>query len=216
MRCKVTEQTTEGQGLSPFIDQIAAELRRPVRLDPRFDERVMEALNAPEVIPLHPTRQAGKPGTLRPWIVRPWTLRVSPIGAFAAAAALVGVIALGTWRFSAIDQVQVATQPIERDLIPVANTGEEPLVLHQFTYYQKGLQSIALVGQFNDWDADSTALKEVSPGVWTVSMLLRPGVYEYQFILNGKQRVTDPTMPQTSNDFGSPNSVVTVSPKVPR
>ena len=45
---------------------------------------------------------------------------------------------------------------------------------------------------------------------------LRPGVYEYQFILNGKQRVTDPTMPQTSSDFGSPNSVVTVSPKVPR
>ena len=63
----------------PFIDQIAAELKRPVRLDPRFDERVMEALNAPDVIPLHPARQAGKPGTRRPWLVRPWTLRVSPI-----------------------------------------------------------------------------------------------------------------------------------------
>ena len=50
----------------PFIDQIAAELKRPVRLDPRFDERVMEALNAPDVIPLHPARQAGKPGTRRP------------------------------------------------------------------------------------------------------------------------------------------------------
>jgi hypothetical protein len=59
-------------------------------------------------------------------------------------------------------------------------------------------------------------MTEVSPGVWTVSLVLRPGVYEYQFILNGKQRVTDPTMPQTSSDFGSPNSVVTVSPKVPQ
>ena len=49
-----------------------------------------------------------------------------------------------------------------------------------------------------------------------MTLRLRPGVYEYQFILNGQQRVTDPTMPQTSNDFGSPNSVVTVSPKVPR
>ena len=72
----------------PFIDQIAAELKRPVRLDPRFDERVMEAVNAPDVIPLHPTRQAGEPGTRRPWLVRPtWTLRVSPIDAFAVAAA---------------------------------------------------------------------------------------------------------------------------------
>ena len=50
----------------PFIDQIAAELKRPVRFDARFDERVMDALNAPEVIPLHPTRQAGR----RPWIMR--------------------------------------------------------------------------------------------------------------------------------------------------
>ncbi len=196
----------------PFIDQIAAELRRPVRLDPRFDERVMEALNAPEVIPLHPARQAG-----RPWIMRPWTVRVSPIGAFAAAAALVGVVALGAWRLSSAEQVQLASSPFaDGNLVPVANTGEEPPVLHQFTYYQKGLKSISLVGQFNDWDADSTALTEVSPGVWTVTLPLRPGVYEYQFMLNGTQRVTDPTMPQVSNDFGSPNSVVTVSPKVPR
>ena len=204
MRCKVTEHR------DPFIDQIAAELRRPVRLDPRFDERVMEALNAPEVIPLHPTRQPR-----RPWIMRPWTLRVSPIGAFATAAALIGVVVFGAWRMAAVDQVQVATQQVSAaDLTPVANTGEEQLVTHQFTYYQKGLESISLVGDMNDWDANSTSMTEVSPGVWTVSLLLKPGVYEYQFLLNGKQRVTDPTMPQASNDFGSPNSVVTVSPKV--
>ena len=195
----------------PFIDQIAAELKRPVRLDPRFDDRVMEALNAPDVIPLHPTRQAR-----RPWLVRPWTVRVSPIGAFAAAAALVGVIAFGAWQLSPIDQVQIASEQVTDGLTPVANTGEEALVVHQFTYYQKGLQSISVVGDFNDWNGDSTNMVEVSPGVWTVSLRLRPDVYEYQFILNGKQRVTDPTMPQTSSDFGSPNSVVKVSAKVPR
>jgi len=200
----VTEHSTD-----QFIEQIAAELRRPVRLDPRFDDRVMEALNAPEVIPLHPTRQAR-----RPWIMRPWTVSVSPIGAFAAAAALVGVVTIGAWRLSSIDQVQVASN--ELNLVPVADVGAEPLVLKQFTYYQKGLKAVNLVGQFNDWDADSTALTEVSEGVWTVTLRLRPGVYEYQFMLNGVQRVTDPTMPQTSNDFGSPNSVVTVSPKVPQ
>ena len=195
----------------PFIDQIAAELKRPVRLDPQFDERVMEALNAPDVIPLHPKRESR-----RPWLVRPWTLRVSPIGAFAAAAALVGVVAFSAWQLSPIDQVQIASEQVAGgNLTPVANTGEVPLVLHQFTYYQKGLQSISIVGDFNDW-TDSTSLTEVSPGVWTVSLRLRPDVYEYQFILNGKQRVTDPTMPQTSSDFGSPNSVVKVSAKVPQ
>lgn len=199
-----------------FIDQIAAELKRPVRLDPRFDERVMEALNAPEVIPLHPTRQAGAPAR-RPWLVRPaWTLRLSPIGAFAAAAALVGIIAFSAWQMTPVDQLQLSNNQGIEDLVPVSDVAADPLVLHQFTFYQKGLQSISVVGQFNDWDADSTALKEVSPGVWTVSVALRPGVYEYQFILNGKQRVTDPTTPKTSNDFGSPNSVVTVTRKVPQ
>jgi hypothetical protein len=202
----VTEQSRD-----PFIEEIAAELRRPVRLDPRFDERVMEALNAPEVIPLHPTRQAR-----RPWIMRSWTLRVSPIGAFATAAALIGVVTLGTWRLGEMNQVQVASGVEDAGIVPVANTGEEPLVLHQFTFYQKGLKSIALVGEFNDWNADSTALNQVSEGVWTVTLRLRPGVYEYQFILDGKDRVTDPTMPQASNDFGSPNSVVTVTPNVPQ
>jgi hypothetical protein len=181
-----------------------------VRLDPQFDERVMEALNAPDVIPLHPTRQPR-----RPWLVRPsWTLRVSPVGAFAAAAGLVGVIAFSSWQLST-EQPQIASNPVE-NLIPVANTGEAALVVQQFTYYQKGLESIALVGAFNDWDADSTKLTEVSPGVWTVSLRLRPGIYEYQFILDGKQRVTDPTMPQSTSDFGSPNSVVKVSPRVPQ
>lgn len=194
----------------PFIDQIAAELRRPVRLDPRFDERVMEALNGPDVIPLHPTRQAP-----RPWISRQWTLRVSPVGAFAAAAGLVGVIAFSSWQLRS-ELPQVANNAITENVIPVHNTGEEPLQVQQFTYYQQGLESVAIVGGFNDWDADSTRLTQVSPGVWTVSLRLRPGVYEYQFILNGKQRVTDPTMPQVSSDFGSPNSVVKVSPKVPQ
>jgi hypothetical protein len=200
----VTEHT------DPFIDQIAAELRRPVRLDPRFDDRVMAVLDAPEIIPLHPTRQARKP-----WIVRPWTLHVSPIGLFATAAALIGVVVLGTWRLGSVEQSQVAVQDVG-ELVPVGNTGDEQLVLQQFTYYQKGLKSISLVGEFNDWSSDSTSLTEVSPGVWTVSLRLRPGVYQYQFILNGTQRVTDPTMPQASSDFGSPNSVVKVSPKVPQ
>jgi hypothetical protein len=203
----VTEESRD-----PFIDQIAAELRRPVRLDSRFDDRVMAALNAPDVIPLHPTRQA-----TRPWIARPWTVRVSPIGAFAIAAGLMAVVAIGSWRLRGVEQVQMANRTIgEGNLVTVSNTGAEPLVVHQFTYYQKGLESIALVGQFNDWDADSTALTEVSPGVWSVSVALRPGVYEYQFILNGKQRVADPTMPQVSSDFGSPNSVVKVSAKAPQ
>ncbi len=205
MRCKVAEQARD-----PFIEQVANELRRPVRLDPRFDERVMAALDAPAVIPLHPGRQ-----TRRPWLVRTWTVRVSPI-AIGIAAALVGVVAIGAWQLRPVDQVQVAMQPIDGgNLLPVSNTAEEPLVVHQFTLYRKDITSLALVGEFNSWDDTATPMTEVSKGVWTVSVPLRPGVYQYQFIVDGTKRETDPAVPQVESDFGSPNSVVTISPKVP-
>ena len=191
----------------PLIEQIAAELRRPVRLDPRFDERVMAAVDAPEVIPLHPGHQHR-----RPWYARPLTVRLSPVGAFAAAAALVGVVALGVSTLQPIQQVQVANAPIESgDLIPVSEAVRP--VMQQFTFYQKGLQSVALVGSVNNWDEQANPLVEVSEGVWTVSVPLLPGVYQYQFILDGDRRVTDPNAPQEPSDFGSPNSVVTVTTK---
>lgn len=195
----------------PFIEQIANELKRPVRFDARFDERVMAALDAPDVIPLHPARERS-----RPWIIRPWTVSVSPIAAFAVAAALVGVVAIGAWQLRPVDQVQVATATEGGNLVPVADVGAEPLVVHQFTFYANSVKSVAVVGQFNNWDQNATSMVEVSKGMWTVSVSLRPGVYEYQFIVDGTKRVIDPSMPSVPNDFGSPNSVVTVSRKAPQ
>lgn len=194
--------------MDSFIEQVAAELKRPVRFDPGFDDRVMAALDAPEVIPLHPNLPAR-----RPWFARPLTFRASPL-ALATAAGLMGILAIGVWRMEPIQQVQVATSTEgPGNLIPVASTDGVPLVMQQFTFYQKGLESVKLVGQFNDWNEEATELTQVSEGVWSVSLPLRPGVYEYQFILDGERRVTDPTMPQAPSDFGSPNSVITVSAK---
>ncbi len=142
---------------------------------------------------------------------------MSPIAAFAVAAALVGVVAMGAWQLRPVDQVQVASDAIEGgNLVPVADAGAEPLVVQQFTFYRTGVKSLALVGEFNSWDETATPMTEVSKGVWTVSLALRPGVYEYQFIVDGTKRETDPSMPKVASDFGSPNSVVTVSPKVPQ
>lgn len=196
------------RAMDSFIEQVAAELKRPVRFDPGFDDRVMAALDAPEVIPLHPNLPAR-----RPWFARPLTFRASPL-ALATAAGLMGILAIGVWRMEPIQQVQVATSTEgPGNLIPVASTDGVPLVMQQFTFYQKGLESVKLVGQFNDWNEEATELTQVSEGVWSVSLPLRPGVYEYQFILDGERRVTDPTMPQAPSDFGSPNSVITVSAK---
>jgi len=70
---------------------------------------------------------------------------------------------------------------------------------------------VSLVGDFSDWDASRFKMERVSDdGAWSITVPLPPGRYEYQFEVDGKLRITDPTRPQTSSDFGSANSVLTV------
>jgi hypothetical protein len=191
--------------VDPLIEDIAAELRRPVRLDPRFDERVMAAIESPDVIPL-------RPALPRPWILRPWTISVSPLGGLAAAASIAGLLVLGVWQ-SRTGSREMATSDIP--LVNVANTSEESDApqMHQFQLVSSDARSVAVTGDFNDWDEQGTAMT-LNNGIWTVIVPLRAGKqYSYQFIVDDTLRVPDPTVPRMSDGFGSLNSVITIAPR---
>lgn len=196
----------------PFIAEIARELKRPVHLDARFDERVMAALD-PAVIPM-PARRVAAAVTARPWYRRTVSFSVTQVAGLAAAAALVGVVAMGA--LSSGDGVESSLAAARPDsgivLQPVANTAPDAdaPVMQQFLFIAPSAGSVSLVGDFSDWDAARIPMQRASEdGAWTVTIPLKPGRYEYQFDVDGK-RLTDPTRPQTSSDFGSANSVVTV------
>jgi len=191
------------QGLDSFIEEIANELRRPVRLDPRFDDRVMEAIEAPEVIPL-------RPASTRPWILRPRTISISPLGALAAAAAIAGIIALGVWREGA-PTPETAAVPADAPFANVANatTGFHT---HQFLFLAPDAKKMVVVGDFNDWDETRTPMtRDPISGLWTVTVPLSIGLHQFQYVKDDTLRLNDPTLPQQSNDFGSPNSIITIS-----
>jgi len=192
----------------PFIEQIASELRRPVRLDPRFDERVMAALDAPMVIPL--------PGTSRrSWRERRWSISVTPLGGLAAAAAVALFAWLGAQRLSDGGLTRLASRTAQ--VQPVANVARAEradMVETQFTFFLPGAKSVALIGDFNGWDATGSSMQQLNPdGMWAITVPLSIGRHEYQFLVNGEQHVNDPTAPQVSSDFDSPNSVITVAPR---
>jgi Glycogen recognition site of AMP-activated protein kinase len=194
----------------PFIEEIARELRRPVHLDPLLDERVMAALE-PGVISLAARRMPA------PWYRRPLSFSVSPLVAMAAAAALVGIAAFGALRYRPTTGSQVAIAP-SVELTPVANVrgGDAALSVQQFIFVAPEARSVRLVGDFNDWDTDRTPMVRASAnGAWSVTVPLTPGRHEYQFVVDDTLRLTDPSAPQTSSDFGSPNSVITVARRVP-
>ncbi len=102
-------------------------------------------------------------------------------------------------------------------LQPVGNVTKAPstaAVQQLFIIIAPSATSMSLVGDFNDWDSSRTPMTRVSDdGAWSVTLPLAPGRYEYQFEVDGKLRITDPTRPQASSDFGSANSVVTIESK---
>lgn len=52
-------------------------------------------------------------------------------------------------------------------------------------------KQVYLAGDFNRWDPYMTNLRELEPGIYTVTLPLKPGRYGYYFLIDG-QAVTDP------------------------
>jgi 1,4-alpha-glucan branching enzyme len=72
-------------------------------------------------------------------------------------------------------------------------------------------KEVCVVGTFNDWQATATPLKAAKGGVWMGELKLKPGRYEYLFVVDGKW-MPDPAAPESvPNPFGGLNSVVSVS-----
>lgn len=190
----------------PFIASIARELKEPVRLDARFDERVMAALE-PEVISITSRRVA------TPWYRRRVSVSAPMVG-LAAAAAFGGIAAVGVLASKTAAPVEVAQAP-QGALMPAADRPVDTandIQQIQFIYVAPEAQSVALVGDFNDWQP-TPMVRDSANGGWTVTVPLAVGRYQYQFVLDGTRHVTDPAATMTSGDFGSPNSVVAVSPR---
>jgi hypothetical protein len=195
-----------------FIEQIASELKRPVRLDPRFDDRVMAAIENPEVIPLRPSLP-------RPWLLRPWTISVPRIGALAAAAAFTAFAAVSVWVKGDPTPGVAEVPAAESLLIPASNAGSNAdlsVTSYTFLYSSRTAQKVAIVGDFNDWAQDGALMTRASKdGVWSVTIPLRAGRYAFQIVVDDSLRLTDPRLPVEVDDFGTANSIVTIPARAP-
>jgi len=77
----------------------------------------------------------------------------------------------------------------------------------------ESLGSVAVVGDFNDWNPDKHLLKDDNgDGIWTATLKLEPGRYEYMFILDGQKWVPDPEAYRYVRDgFGNKNAVIEIN-----
>jgi Carbohydrate-binding module 48 (Isoamylase N-terminal domain) len=176
------------------LKSAAEELRRPLRIDAAlFDARVMDEVH----------RGVGGFRERMARLARPRTFRVSPL--IALAATLVFTVAIGAGVLALRpSRVHVPSSDVTR-----AGAGS-PLV--QFGFVAPNASSVALVGDFNDWDPKATPLRAASTGgVWSVEVPIQPGRHLYAFVVDGTVWRPDPAAPQaTGEDYGEPNSALTV------
>lgn len=183
-----------------WIERVAMRLRGAEALSVGFDRRVMDAVRTSVPPGASRLRRAGG------WVVRRRPVLLSPLQALALAAGIAGLAVLGArlaWKTSG-DRPAFEARAARHGL------GDSTMV--QFVLVAPTARSVALVGDFNDWNSQATPLRPASSnGVWTVSVPLAAGRHQYAFIVDGTRWMADPTAPAAvDEDFGVPSSVVTV------
>ena len=147
---------------------------------------------------------------VRMTITVPHTLEWNLAGAMAAAClavvAMAGVLRMIPERIVEVPVVQAPAQPI------AALANPESKVFVRLVLLQPGAQSVSVAGDFNGWNPGQTKLERSEGGMWTATIPLKPGRYQYMFVVDGKQWIADPLAGEASGDgFGSENAVLDVS-----
>src|SRR5215471_11592877 len=98
---------------------------------------------------------------------------------------------------------------------PVSRAAQEPERRDEkqieFILKLPSAKSVAVAGSFNSWDVKKAPLRKDSNGGWKGAVSLPPGRYEYRFVVNGTEWLTDPSAKESvDNGMGGSNSVLVV------
>jgi predicted carbohydrate-binding protein with CBM48 len=183
------------------FDEIARELQKPVRVDRSFNERVMDSVLR---LPRHARARLWKR------LTTPRTVTITPLGWGLAAASLLLFASLGVMH--AKEDLHRATQPIANALFATPAKAAAPQRV-QFVLVAPDAKKVAVVGDFNGWDASHVAYQaqQRGGGVWSVTAPVPVGHHRYSFVVDDSVWVADPTAPRViDTDYGLPNSAIVV------
>jgi len=138
---------------------------------------------------------------LRDFLLRGRVLRWNMAAALVTAAVLILTIAALSRQYA------VPTGPAA-----LHTGGQETAVTVRMNFYAPQARQVSVAGDFNKWQTDALPMSRQDGGVWAIDLALKPGVYTYMFVVDGKAWVTDPDA-ETYQDvgFGNKNAVMRVS-----
>jgi len=114
-----------------------------------------------------------------------------------------------------------ADELVERadaSLYTAKNTGRNKVVWYEPPHretlvYHPGriVESVALVGSFNNWNKDYDFMYPIANNAFEFAISLNPGVYQYKFVVDGREWIPDPDSGEYVPDgLGGSNSVLRV------
>jgi 1,4-alpha-glucan branching enzyme len=76
-----------------------------------------------------------------------------------------------------------------------------------FEFLAPAAKEVYLAGDFNNWDASANPMKKDRKGIWKITLSLKPGTYEYRFLVDGNWENDPSCCNCVPNEFGSQNCV---------
>lgn len=184
------------------LELVVAEAARLPRSSPsdQFKSRVLDGLEA---------KSKGLGARLAELFTAPRTLEWNLAGAIAAACV---AVAAGVGLVRLMPERVVEVPPAIRTVQPGAvGAASEPTVLVRLVLLEPSAQSVSVAGDFNGWNPIQTPLQRSTTGLWTATIALKPGRYEYMFVIDGKRWIADPLATEDAVDgFGARNAVLDV------
>jgi anti-sigma factor RsiW len=138
-----------------------------------------------------------------------WSIftRPIPVPLWLAASLVVVAVAAAAWLL-ARPRPQAPSAPVARE---VRCEPSPRSLLVRFSLSVPGASRVNLVGDFNQWSREATPLNDHGNGVWTISIPLSPGRYQYKFLVDGERWILDPHTPAHYPDgFGGRNSLLSI------
>jgi len=80
-----------------------------------------------------------------------------------------------------------------------------------FKWVFPNAKQVCIAGSFNHWQPTATPLKNCGDGNWLLELALKPGRYEYRFVVDGKWMDDPLSYSSSPNPFGGHNSVLVVN-----
>lgn len=79
----------------------------------------------------------------------------------------------------------------------------------------EGVKSVSVAGTFNAWNKDANPMVMGADGrMWSATVNLSPGEFQYKFVVNGENWITDPKAVRNVDDGnGNTNSLLVVIPE---